>query len=238
MSIKIKTLCHGGVVTETKEVERNGVKVGIIEGYLATWDVDRGGWDGVKDKFLQGAFLKSIERHKATNRPVRLKDMHGRTIGGFPIDGVKEDSRGLFGRGEINLGVQQGREAFALAKQGVMSDFSIGWQIGEGSKIKDGVRSIPEAEIWEGSIVDEPMNPHANITAVKALDFKELDFTDARALERALKDGIKFEAADAKKLVSLMKSAGMLRDGHSDSRDGDEKAIEQKLDEILNTLKE
>jgi len=238
MSIKIKTLCHGGVVTETKEVDRNGVKVGVIEGYIATWDVDRGGWDGVKDKFLPGSFLKSIARHKATNRPVRLKDMHGRTIGGFPIDSVKEDGRGLFGKGEINLDVQQGREAFALAKQGVMSDFSIGWGLGEGATTKDGVRSIPEAEIWEGSIVDEPMNPHANITAVKALDFKELDETDIRIVEDALKNGIKFSNKEAKQIIALMKSAGMLRDEHDSHRDGEDEAIKQKLAEILNTFKE
>jgi hypothetical protein len=123
----------------------------------------------------------------------------------------------------------------------VLVDFSVGWGLGKGSTIKDGVRSIPEAEIWEGSIVDEPMNPAARITAVKALDFKELDFTDARAVERALKEGIKFEAADAKKLVSLMKSAGMLRDGHEGNRDGDsegEKQMMATLDKLITNCKE
>jgi HK97 family phage prohead protease len=237
MSINIKTLCHGGIVTETKEVDRNGVKVGIIEGYIATWDVDRGGWDGVKDKFLSGAFTKSLERHQKDGRQIRLKDQHGRTVGGFPIANVKQDGKGLFGIGEINLEVQQGREVFALAKQGVLSDLSIGWSLGDGSSVKDGVRSIPEAEIWEGSIVDEPMNPHATFIA-KAIEFDGIDFEDARALERALKEGIKFQAADAKKLISLMKSAGMLRDEHDDSRDGDLKKLEEALDKLITNCKE
>jgi len=177
--MKIKTIVHGGTVTETKQTERNGVPVGIVEGYIATWDVDRGDWTGIRDKFLPGAFLESIERHRATNRPVRLKDQHQRTIGGFPIASVLEDERGLFGRGEINLDVQQGREAFALAKQGILSDFSIGWQNIESNMIANGIREILKAEIWEGSLVDEPMNPHANITAVKSVvSFQDLPLAD------------------------------------------------------------
>jgi hypothetical protein len=82
------------------------------------------------------------------------------------------------------------------------------------------------------------MNPHANITAVKAIDFSTLADVEIRELERAMKEGIKFDNKEAKQIISLMKSAGMLRDEHDDSRDGDEKAIEQKLDEILNTFKE
>jgi hypothetical protein len=232
--MKIKTLCHGGIVTETKETKRNGVPVGIVEGYIATWDVDRGGWSGVKDKFLPGAFTKSIERHVKTSRQIRLKDMHGRTIGGFPIESVKQDKRGLFGAGEINLNVQQGKEAFELAKQGVLTDFSIGWELGE-HKIDDNIRSIETAEVWEGSIVDEPMNPHANITAVKALDFSELKEVEIREIEEALRNGIKFSHKEAKTIINLMKEAGMLRDEQDSHRDGE---LIETLDKIINKLKE
>ena len=237
--MEIKTICHGGIITETKEVQRNGIKVGIVEGYIATWDVDRGGWDGVKDKFIKGAFTKSLERHQKNGRQIRLKDQHDRTVGGFPIINVKQDDRGLFGVGEINLEVQQGREVFALAKQGVLSDFSIGWGLGDGSEIKDGVRTIPEAEVWEGSIVDEPMNPHANITAVKAVEFSSLTDMEIRELEKAFKDGIKFSNKEAKQLIAIMKSAGMLRDEHKGHRDGDElKQLMDTLDKITNNCKE
>jgi hypothetical protein len=235
--MEIKTLCHGGIVTETKEVERNGVKVGIIEGYIATWDVDRGGWDGIKDRFVRGAFTKSLDRHRKTGRQIRLKSQHGVTIGGFPIENVKEDDVGLFGIGEVNLEKQQGREDFSLAKQKVLVDFSIGWSLGDGSSVKDGVRSIPEAEIWEGSIVDEPMNPKANITAVKAIDFSTLADVEIRELERAMKEGIKFDNKEAKQIISLMKSAGMLRDEHDGSRDGGLKQLNEALDKFNNAFK-
>lgn len=153
----------GGHIVEVKQVERNGVPVGIIKGHIATFDIDRG-----FDRFAPGAFLDSIERHKRDNRPIRLKDHHGRTIGGFPIETVLEDEKGLFGIGEINLEVQQGREAFALAKQGVLSDFSIGFSSIQDSVI-NGIRVITKAEIFEGSVVDEPMNPAAKITEVKTV---------------------------------------------------------------------
>jgi len=177
--MKIKSLYHGGRVKEVKTRDRNGIPVGVVSGYIATWDVDRGDWTGIRDKFLPGAFLESIERHRATDRPIRLKDHHGRTIGGFPIETIREDSTGLFGIGEINLEVQQGAEAFSLAKQKVLSDFSIGWEMISEPSIVEGVRHISKAEIWEGSIVDEPMNPHANILDVKSVvPFQDLPLAD------------------------------------------------------------
>lgn len=229
----LKTIFHGGKITQTKQAERNGVPVGIVEGYIATWDIDRGDWSGLKDRFLRGAFTASLERHRKTDRPVRLKDQHSRTIGGFPIAKVFEDDRGLFGSGEINLDVQQGREAFALAKQGVISDFSIGWE-NKTSVIVDGIREISEAEVWEGSLVDEPMNPFANITAVKSIDFADIDVHDIRAIEAALKNGIRFSNKTSKTIISLMKNAGLLRDEHDGRRDGD---LMARADQILNTLR-
>lgn len=233
--MKIKQLCHGGRVTGTKETERNGVPVGIVEGYIATWDVDRGDWTGIKDKFLPGAFTKSIERHRKTNRQIRLKDQHYRTIGGFPIATVKQDDRGLFGIGEINLDVQKGKEAFSLARQEVLTDFSIGWENTASDIVEDGIREISEAEVWEGSIVDEPMNPNANITAVKTVDFSEVDAEDIRGLEAALRNGVKFSNKTAKKLISAMKASGMLRDEQAEHRDGE---LSKGLDKLINTLKE
>lgn len=160
----------GGKVIETKQEDRNGVPVGIVSGYIATWDLDRGDWSGVRDRFVKGAFVESILEHVQKRRQIRLKDHHGRTVGGFPIEFVKEDARGLFGVGEINLDVQQGREAFALAKQGVLTDFSIGFGIVDSkTDHTTSIRTITKATVWEGSIVDEPMNPHANITQVKSV---------------------------------------------------------------------
>jgi HK97 family phage prohead protease len=167
MAKNVEVKFVGGSVKLASIETRNGVKIGIVEGYIATWDLDRGAW-GIRDQFVKGAFAESIARHKETNRPIRLKDHHGRTIGGFPIDTVFEDDTGLFGRGEVNLEVQQGREAHSLALQGVLSDFSIGFSSLDDTT-DNNIRTIKKAEIWEGSMVDEPMNPKANITDVKSM---------------------------------------------------------------------
>lgn len=177
-SVDIETKRLGGIIKLVKETERAGVKIGTVEGYIATWDIDRGDWMGVKDQFVKGCFRESIAEHLQKNRQIRLKDHHGRTVGGFPIDNVREDERGLYGVGEINLEVQQGFEAYALALQGVLVDFSIGFSVDEFSM--DGeLRIITKATIWEGSIVDEPMNPKANIIAVKSVvPYQDMQLAD------------------------------------------------------------
>jgi len=190
MTIKVEKYNKfiGGKVTETKTEQRNGIEVGIVEGYIATWDLDRGDFFGVQDRFVKGAFIESILDHVRRNRPIRLKDHHSRTVGGFPIEFVKEDERGLFGVGEINLEVQQGREAFSLAKQGILSDFSIGFSVDEFEMDQD-IRTITKATIWEGSIVDEPMNPQANITQVKNYSVDDIKDWTERDFEKALRSG-------------------------------------------------
>ena len=159
-------------VTETKEIERDGVPIGIIEGFASTYELDRG-----DDVILRGAFTKTILRHKQNNRPIRMLRQHSNSmlIGGFPIDSVEERDAGLFVKGEVNLAVQEGAEAYALAKQGVLTDMSIGFSFTSVDDIereeRDGkmVRLIKNLELWEISLVNEPMNASANITAVKTV---------------------------------------------------------------------
>lgn len=163
----------GGHVTETKVRDNaNGVKVGLITGYIATWDLDEG-----LDRFVRGAFVKAIARHVARSspknpdgRPVRLKNQHRNLVGGWPITKVSEDPKGLLGRdGEIDLEIQEGQELFSLIDGGFITDLSIGFGALEYSFEDEGmVRLIQESELWEGSPVDEPMNQAATIASNKA----------------------------------------------------------------------
>lgn len=155
------------VGTKIDETDPQG-QFGFVEGYIATWDIDRGDYFGVKDQFTRGAFTDSIADHLKRRRNIRLKDHHGRTVGNFPIDTIKQDERGLFGVGKINLKVQQGRELFELVKDGTISDFSIGFSVDEFT-IDGDLRTITKATIWEGSLVDEPMNPFANVIGFKSV---------------------------------------------------------------------
>lgn len=174
--LNIETKRFGGHVVEVKASERNGVPVGILAGHMALWTPDRGGKFGVPDVFTPGAFTESLAEHKARrDRQVRFKDNHGRVIGGSPIDGVFEDQIGLFGSAEVNLETQLGREAYSLAKQKVLVDFSVGFTALE-DVIENGLRTISKAILWETSITDEPVHKGANIDEVKSVvGFQDLD---------------------------------------------------------------
>jgi HK97 family phage prohead protease len=168
----------GGHVVDRKEVTRDTpagpVRLGVIEVLIATWDIDTGGKYGIPDRFERGAFAESIEEHRSRDRrQVRLKDQHGRTMGGFPIETVSETEAGLFAVGEINLGRQDGRESWELIKQGVLVDMSVGFSALR-DDIVEGVRVISKATLWEGSVVDEPANRGATILGFKSTPFVDL----------------------------------------------------------------
>lgn len=169
--------------------------IGIVKGYASTFE----NMDRAEDVISQGAFDKTILAFKNSGRPVRMLWQHNSSelIGGYPADKMYIDEKGLFVVGEINLQTQRGREAYALAKQGVLSDFSIGFKINdfdiekeEDNKI---VRIIKELELFEISLVGEPMNPQAMFTEVKSVvPYQDLPIADAET---------KWSASDAIKRV-------------------------------------
>jgi len=243
--------------TEVKTEERNGVPVGIIEGYGATFDLDRG-----DDVILPGAFTKTLADHRKANRPIRMFWQHNSKdmIGGYPIEFCKEDSKGLFVRGEINLTPShKGEFVYSLAKQGVISDMSIGFSIPsmddfEYKENDDGsmIRYIKNLNLWEISPVTEPMNPEAQILAVKtALDSNDhqlavrisgsvVDTCKTIAdVENLLKLG-GFSQKARKKLISLIKSSEM-RDATEENpeghRDDEHKGQEAELAAIGSKLR-
>jgi len=180
-------LVYKKVSFETKSVESSNISIisgepgnfGIIKGYALTYgNIDRG-----QDVIMPGAFTDSLKRHKKNKRPIRMGYQHRDLIGGYPIKLAQDDDKGLFLTGEINLDVPEGAAAYALAKQGVLSDLSIGFSIIEDEiDEKKCIRKINKGELWEASIVSEPMNPKATITDVKdfkgATSFKDLPLAD------------------------------------------------------------
>ncbi len=210
---------------------------GYIEGYLSTFEKDRGG-----DEILPGAFKKTIKRHKASNnRPIRMLFQHNRDeiIGGFPIDKVKEDKKGLWVVGQINLAVQKGAEAYALAKQGVLSDMSIGYSVAEGAYDYDKTSQttfLKEIEVWEGSVVGEPMNEGAQILGVKSIE----EFNCMKDIENYLKADCKLSGSQRKILISKIKQFSNQRDVEEKEDQGeirDVSELDAKLNEIILTQK-
>jgi HK97 family phage prohead protease len=161
-------------VKELKEVTDNDIKYGLIKGYGSTF----GNIDETDDIIEKGAFKKTLKDHKKRNRQIRMMWQHDRLelIGGW--DKYKEDDRGLLVEGKINLEVQRGKEAYALAKQGVLSDLSIGFSASSTEWIKKNgrdIRVLKEIELFEISPVGNPANREAMITDVKgAVPFSDL----------------------------------------------------------------
>lgn len=177
-------------VTEVKELKTDKGKYGIIKGYASTYgNLDRGG-----DIILFGAFTKSLERYRSACRPVKLQFQHSgmEILGGCPCELIQDGNKGLYIEGQINLDVQRGREVYALAKQGVLTDMSIQYSIYDYEYDENGNRLLKEIELWEISVVGEPMNPEANITLVKSrangsilpIAGVEVEFNEKLALER------------------------------------------------------
>lgn len=152
-------------IKECKQA-KNDPTIGIIRGYASTFgNVDRG-----DDIVAPGAFDRTIMDHRQRgNRPIRLYANHRSIdiLGGIPIDSVKVDAVGLFIEAHLDLNVVRAAEIFSLARKGFISDFSIGF-----SRIKseldeeNNIRTLTELDLFEVSLVNEPMNQLAQITDV------------------------------------------------------------------------
>lgn len=155
------------------ELKREPDEDGVIEGYASVFDVVDLGLDVV----APGAFRKTL----GSGRKVRMLWQHdmGEPIGVW--DEMEEDSRGLRVKGRISKEVQRGKEAMALFKMGAMDSLSIGYRTVAAENEGGGrVRRIMEAELWEVSVVTNPMLPDAQ-AMVKSIQTE-------REFERFLRD--------------------------------------------------
>lgn len=159
---------------ETKE--NGSQKIGVFSGAMATEDEDRG-----RDIIAPNAFDKTLARYKKEKRNIRLfyqHDTHSLPIGIIPEASVSKDGTKWDVKGELNLDTQGGKEVYSLLKQGALSDLSIGFSITD-CEFKGDVRIIKEIELWEVSVVSEPMNAQATITDVKgATAFHDLPLAE------------------------------------------------------------
>ena len=132
---------------------------------------------------------------------------------------MSEDTKGLYVEGELNLEVQRGREAYALMKQGAISDMSIGFRTLKSEHGRadapngqsKAVRRIKQVKLFEVSLVSVPANPLATVDQVKAARLA------ARAVAQAERDGVMTErefertlrdAGVSRKLAQIMVAEG------------------------------
>lgn len=163
-------------------------ETGRVSGYASTFgNVDQGG-----DRVMPGAYRKSIE----SGRPIRMLWQHDtkEVIGGWDV--AREDAKGLWVEGSIDMDVQRGREAHSLMKKGYIEGLSIGYRIPQGgaAKASDGAYELRELDLREVSIVTMPMNEMATGYAKAQVEMEEIterlkagDQLTEREFERLLK---------------------------------------------------
>lgn len=162
---------------------------GEFEGYGSVFGVV----DSYNEVVDKGAFLESL----ATRGMPKLLLQHStRAVGGIWLE-AKEDEKGLWLKGKLNLDVQEAREMYSLMKMGAITGLSIGFSvIEELSNTETGVTHLKRVKLYEVSIVTFPANEAATISAVKSAPDTVRDFEDF------LRDAGKYSQQDAKLIAS------------------------------------
>lgn len=144
---------------EIKDIGDQGNFTGIASVYNV---VDNG-----DDVVEPGAFTKTIA-DKGDTRPLlwQHRDPIGTCI-------LQDSPSALLLQGKLCLGVQAGKDALTLLKDGVVKGLSIGFQTVR-YDIVGGVRHLKELKLWEVSLVTFPMNEQALVTGVKGANNREV----------------------------------------------------------------
>lgn len=191
--MKQKQICLSDIAFKFDDEKRT------FEGYASKF----GGVDSYGDSIVKGAYLKTIGERE---RPIRMRWNHfGPVIGKW--EEIKEDDEGLFVRGTLTPGHSVAEDVYASMKHGAVDGMSIGY-IPRKEESKDGINYLKEIELIEISVVEEPADRHALVSAVKALDLKSHleDCQSLKEVEALLRDALGLKRADATALTSRIKS--------------------------------
>lgn len=143
---------------------------GSVSGYGAVFgNQDRGG-----DVILPGAFTKSLAKARNDGFVPIMAWQHdmAKPIGKWTA--IRETAKGLWVEGKFNLKTSLGQDVYQHVLAGDLNGLSIGYTTPKGGReyMGKGVFHLKEVEVWEVSIVSLPMNPAAQIEAVKQIESK------------------------------------------------------------------
>ena len=202
---------------KTKEFRldvKNLADDGTFEGYGSIF----GNVDCYRESVVKGAFSKSLKKHEQDNNPVLMLWQHSweDPIGVWKE--LKEDDRGLYGVGEINLDVQKGREAYSLMKQRALTGLSIGYKEVKYTDNAE-VRLLEEIDLYEISPVTFPANEEARISAVKSERFQQFAQKMRNGLPPSIKEfeDVLRDAGISKSMATRIASVGYAKAIRSES---------------------
>jgi HK97 family phage prohead protease len=135
---------------------------GVFEGYASLFDLP----DLSQDVVRKGAFTESLVRRGTGGIRMLWQHDPSEPIGTWSL--IREDARGLFVRGRLNLAVARAREVHALIRDGAVDGLSIGYRVRlAGKDRRRGQRILEKLDLWEISVVTFPMLPAARVSQVK-----------------------------------------------------------------------
>lgn len=174
------------------EVRSAPTNSGIIEGYASTF----GGPPDAYGHIIEvGAFTQSLSALRRDGQSIPMLWAHDqkRPIGRW-IE-LREDARGLFARGQLNLETQGGREAQAHTVAGDVTGLSIGFSVPrDGVRREGAITFLTDIRLGEISVVAVPANGRARITGTKSLASKS-DLVDLLRETGLAKDAARRVAA-------------------------------------------
>jgi len=147
-----------------QELKADDTTAGSFSGYLSVF----GNLDSYKDIVEPGAFQKTINDARGRGGkylfPVLWQHDPSEPIGGFLE--MREDRKGLWVRGQLDLDTEKGKRAYSGLQKGYLDGLSIGYDTIK-QKYAGEIRHLLEVRMWEGSIVTFPANPDTRVVGVK-----------------------------------------------------------------------
>lgn len=178
---------------------------GEFKGYGAIF----GNVDSHGDIIEPGAFKQSLSDWKSRGRWPTMKLMHGGSavnpfgdslpVGKWSL--MQEDARGLYVEGKLSsLNTDFGKRVHGLMMDGALDGLSIGYRVKQYSPgvDDDTCRRLEHLDLMELSLVDDPSNDKARVTAVKAA----AEVKTIREFEQFLRDVGGYSNAAAKAIAS------------------------------------
>jgi HK97 family phage prohead protease len=181
-------------------------KTGEFAGYGAVF----GNIDSHGDVIVPGAFGENLNEWSTRGRLPSMKLMHG-TMGN-PFSGddlpigkwsvMREDARGLYVEGKLSgLDTDHGRRIYGLMKDGVLDGLSIGYRVKKftrGTGTAAPKRQLEGVSLFEVSLVDDPSNDRARVSAVKSAG----EIKTIREFEDFLRDVGRYSHSAAKAIAA------------------------------------
>jgi len=230
--VESKSAAYAGFTLTELKFSDGGTEEKTFSGYGAVFNnVDLGG-----DKILPGAFGETLAGYKAAGRMPAMFYQHGQQGGGpvMPVGvwkAMEEDRYGLRVEGKLSE-TTLGNDLYRLMKDGAIGGLSIGYRVKEsarGGYNSEERRVIKSAQLIEVSLVNDPMNPEARVSAVKTAGHIKTE----REFEDALREGRRFSNSQAKAIASLAK--GVFVAERDAGKDAD--ALAELLRRNINILK-